>query len=277
MGETQGHSYDWNGATGETWVENQALLDAMFEGVGNRLVETLPEDADEAILDIGCGTGATSLAIAERLGKGAQVTGLDISEPMIACARKRAENVPHVDFIAADAGAHDFGGARFDRLVSRFGVMFFEDPTATFAHLRHATKPGGTMHFLTWREPKANAFMIASGRAAREFFPDMPGYDPDAPGQFGLAEPARIEAIFAGTGWQDVRWTPHEIPCSFPRADLDTFIRRVGPVARLMGDSEEAERERIVDAIRPAFDPFIEGDKVRVTAGCWMIEGRNAA
>ena len=276
MGETQGQPYDWNGATGETWVENQALLDAMFAPVRDRLIACVPEGADEAVLDIGCGTGATSLALAERMGDGGHVTGLDISEPMIARARERAEGRANLTFLADDAATHDFGDARFDRLVSRFGVMFFDDPVAAFAHLRDSTKPGGTMHFITWREPKDNPFMTASGRAAREFFPDMPGYDPDAPGQFGLADPARIEPVFANAGWQGVTVTPLDIACAFPRADLDIFIRRVGPVARLMGDMEETQREQIVESIRPAFDPFIDGDEVRYMAGCWMIEGRNS-
>ena len=104
----------------------QATLDAMFARVEDLLVDEIDPSA-AAVLDVGCGTGATTLAIARKLGPNARCVGVDISEQMIALARRRAANA-EVRFVVADAGRHPFDPGAFDVIASRFGVMFFEQP-----------------------------------------------------------------------------------------------------------------------------------------------------
>ena len=137
----------WNEAAGATWVECQDALDTQLEPIGARVIEGLALTPGQAVLDVGCGCGQTTLAlgaqVAGGLGGGGRAVGADISEPMLAVARRRAAGQPQVSFQLGDAQTFAFPPAGFDAIHSRFGVMFFEDPTAAFANLRAALKPAG--------------------------------------------------------------------------------------------------------------------------------------
>ncbi len=170
MSETQKER--WNRTAGCAWVESQALIEATLEG----LVAPLLDGLSGTVLDVGCGTGATTVAAAQR---GATPVGVDISEPMIAAARERA---PELEFVVADAQTHDFED-RFEHVISRFGVMFFDDPVAAFANLRRA---GRHLRLIVWRTAGENPFMTTAEHAARPLLPDLPERDPDKPGQFAF-------------------------------------------------------------------------------------------
>ncbi|MEK1835922.1 MAG: methyltransferase domain-containing protein, partial [Pseudomonas sp.] len=142
---------DWNGQSGEYWVANQARLDAMFAVFGQAAIEAAAPTTGERVLDVGCGAGASSLALAARVGAGGQVLGVDISEPLIGRARALAPQDTPAQFRVADASSAELPEGAFDILFSRFGVMFFDDPTGAFAHMRRALRPGGRVAFVCWR------------------------------------------------------------------------------------------------------------------------------
>ena len=147
----------WNGVGGKAWVRAQTLLDTAFQPFADILVQTVTAAGATSVLDIGCGTGATTLAMAEALGPEADCLGLDISETMITHARKRAaETGSTAEFIVADAQTHPFEAGRFDMITSRFGVMFFEDSVAAFRNLNRAAQPGTTLTMFSWRGPEEN-------------------------------------------------------------------------------------------------------------------------
>src|SRR5438270_1708240 len=157
----------WNGLAGRAWVETQEALDRMFEPFERLLVEAAAAKAARGVLDVGCGTGSTTLAIARRLGASARCVGLDISAPMIAVAQGRAEREGSpARFITADAQRHAFEPASFDMIVSRFGVMFFDDPVGAFANLRRAARDGAELRCIAWRSAAENPFMTTAERAA---------------------------------------------------------------------------------------------------------------
>ncbi len=146
----------WNGRAGRAWVDGQAMLDRMFRPFESMLADAAAARPAQAVLDVGCGTGATTHAIARRLGPPAHCVGVDISAPMIAAARLRAGQGERTDFLCGDAQTQAFAPGRFDLLVSRFGVMFFDDPVAAFANLRRAARPGAELRLIAWRSADQN-------------------------------------------------------------------------------------------------------------------------
>jgi SAM-dependent methyltransferase len=265
----------WNAGSGHAWVELQALLDDVLEPFEGLLVEEVSATSARRVLDIGCGSGATTLAVARSLGAKGRCTGVDISAPLIAAARARAEREgSRADFFCADAQTHAFAPATFDMFISRFGVMFFDDSVAAFANLRRAAKDDAGLRLIAWRGPEENPFMTTAERAATPLLPSVPPRVPDAPGQFALADRRRFHRMLEGGGWAGVDIRPIDVPCRFPERDLVRYFTRLGPLARVLDDADEQTRIRIVNEVRTAFDSFVHGDEVHVNAACWMACAR---
>jgi SAM-dependent methyltransferase len=265
----------WNGSAGHAWVDAQEALDRMFKPFENLLVEELRVGSRSRILDVGCGAGGTTLAVARLLGAEGDATGVDISEPMIAAARARAgrEGLP-ARFVRADAEHYGFEPASFDAIVSRFGVMFFEDPARAFANLRRAARAGAVLRFVAWRSAEENPFMTTAERAAAPLLPDLPARRDDEPGQFGLASGERVRSILERSGWEEVEVRPIDVVCTLPERELATYLARLGPVGRALDEADEGTRARVVDTVRAAFSPYVHGAEVRYSAACWMVRAR---
>jgi len=265
----------WNGSSGEAWIAAQAVLDDLFRPVEALLADTAASSGATNVLDIGCGTGATTIALARRLGPSAACTGVDVSAPMIDVARERAAgeaSQPH--FLCADAGTHTFEPQAFDLLTSRFGVMFFADPVAAFANLRRATAPGGALRAVVWRGPEDNPFMTTAARAAADVLPEgalPPTRPPGAPGQFAFADPDRVRTILDDSGWRDADLQAVDLPCVMPASDLPGYVTRLGPLSLALRGLDDAARARALEVALPAFDRFTEGDVVHVDVGCWLV------
>jgi ubiquinone/menaquinone biosynthesis C-methylase UbiE len=265
----------WNGPAGQGWVEAQELLDHLFQPFEDLLLQLVVARGYGQVLDVGCGTGATTLAFARQMDGKADCTGIDISDPMIALARQRArhESVP-ATFICADAQNHDFPAGRYDTLVSRFGVMFFNDPVTAFGQLRRATKASGELHFIAWRSAEENPFMTTAERAAAPLLPRLPARRPNAPGQFAFANPQRIREILDESGWRHIDIQPLDVACSLPERDLVRYVSLLGPVGVMLRDVDAVTRSQVIDTVRAAFAPYVQGEQVRFDAACWMVSAR---
>ncbi|KVK96374.1 SAM-dependent methyltransferase [Burkholderia cepacia] len=265
----------WNGPSGRAWVETQAPIDRMFEPLERLLVEAAATSPARSVLDVGCGTGAVTVAIARRLGAHAQCTGIDISARMIDAAQARAERSGvHARFVRADVQTHAFEPASVDLIVSRLGVMFFDDPVRAFANLRHAARPDAQMRFVAWRSAADNPFMTIAERAAAPLLPNLPARRPGAPGQFGFGDRQRIASVLADSGWADVAIEPVDLACALPAPALDDYITRLGPVGLALLEVDDATRRRVVDTMRAAFEPYVDGADVRFDAACWLVTAR---
>ena len=174
-------------------------------------------------------------------------------------------------FICADAALHPFERASFDLIFSRFGVMFFSEPVRAFENLRRAARDGADLCCIVWRSPGENRFMTTAERAAAPMLPNIPARDPNAPGQFALADPNRVRGILEQSGWADIEIVPLDVECSFPQADLERYVTRLGPVGRLLNDVDEHTKARVTAAVLPAFSQFIHGATVRFDAACWWV------
>jgi ubiquinone/menaquinone biosynthesis C-methylase UbiE len=266
----------WNGCASRGWIDAKELLDQVLQPFEDLLVEAVAERKAQRALDVGCGTGATTLAVARLLSKSkGNAVGLDISEPMIALARERAEREgASARFICADAQTHPFEPASFDMIISRFGTMFFDDSVRAFTNLRRAAMPNAALHTIVWRSPADNAFMTAAERAAAPLLPEIPRRRPDEPGQFAFADRDRVYSILEKSGWSEIDIRPLDVACTLPEHELNAYIARLGPLGRVLQQLDDQERARIIEAVRAAFEPFVHGAEVRFTAACWTVAAR---
>jgi SAM-dependent methyltransferase len=195
----------WNGPGGHTWVARQEHTDITLAPMTEALLAFAAPRPDERVLDIGCGCGATTLEFARAVGPAGCVAALDISGPMLAEGKARAEaaGISNVDWQQADAATAALSG--FDLLTSAFGLMFFGDPVAAFAHMRSAANPGARMAFVCWRRLDENPWMQVPMNAVARHLPPRPKPVPNAPGMFALADPRRVSEVLTEAGWAPPR------------------------------------------------------------------------
>lgn len=265
----------WSGKAGEDWASYAEGIDAMLTPIAEAVLRAGAFQPGERVLDIGCGSGATSLEIARRVGASGAVVGVDISPQLLEVARKRARDASFaIDFREADAGAADIGH-NFDVAFSRFGVMFFEAPAAAFTHIRSAMKPSGRLAFVCWRPMVENLFATLPIAAVEPLLKaPLPKPDPDAPGPYAFADPNKVERILTEAGWRNIAFSTWDGELSVAGGgaldEIATFLLRIGPCARAIADqgldAEEAKR-RLMEALAPRY----RDGAVMFPAACWIV------
>jgi ubiquinone/menaquinone biosynthesis C-methylase UbiE len=269
----------WNSKVGDTWARMQERLDLSFTPLTEALLALAAPQAGEQVLDVGCGTGEISLVIAAAVGEEGGVLGLDISEQMLARARQRAEELlSHAEFRSADAANFDDEGD-FDLIVSRFGVMFFNDPEAAFANLHARATSGGRLVFACWQPAVDNPWATLPMTVLADLLPEVPTADPQAPGPFAFADPERVGAILAAAGWQDIVF--HALPFAMvtgtgddPIASAVHFSLRIGPAARAIRDAGPAAEIEARRRLSAAFAAHLGDGVVALPANAWLVAAR---
>jgi SAM-dependent methyltransferase len=276
---------DWNGQSGERWVAYQARLDAMMAVFGQAAIEAAAPATGERVLDVGCGAGASSLDLAARVGAGGHVLGVDISEPLIGRARALAPQDTPALFQVADASSTELPEGAFDILFSRFGVMFFDDPTAAFAHMRRALKPGARVAFVCWRGMAENDWVRLPMGAIKGIVPPMAPPDPEAPGPFSFGDQGRVARILTVAGFTDVAIAPFDASIPFGKggtrdAAIDDAVEmtlEVGPLSRALADQPDDIRARASAAVRAVFAGCPGERSVMIDGAAWIVTARNPA
>jgi SAM-dependent methyltransferase len=262
----------WNQSGGQAWVDLQGLMDRLNRPIEDVLVERAYPGSGKRVVDIGCGAGATTLAMARRLGPQGLALGVDVSAPLVDLANRQANGSAR--FVQADAQTYDFGGEPFDAAMSRFGVMFFPDFDAAFGNIRSALKPGGELVFACWRSPADNPMATAPMAAAAALLPPLPRPDPLAPGRFAFADPERVRGILDRSGWRDIQIEPLNAPTPVALDDLVTLSLRMGPVATALREQDATVREQVKTAVHGALAPHAVDGVVPMVAGCWLVTAR---
>ena len=258
----------WDSAPGQKWAVHQERLDRLFAAVRDELIRRADPQPGWLVLDVGCGTGDTTLTFAERVGARGNVTGADISDPLLTLARRRAEGRAGIGFLNTDAQTHDFGEGRFDLVASRFGVMFFADPVAAFANLARALRPGGRVVFAAWDAVRENPWMSVSKAAAVARLGPVAADPPGTPGPFAFADAGRVLAILSDAGLTESAVATDDVLLEVAGSpgDAAELATTLGPVPRIMADhgGTEADRRAIAEATAEAFRPFAVPGFVRV-------------
>lgn len=272
----------WNEGAGPSWVAMQERLDAQLEAFGALTRERAGVAAGERVLDVGCGCGGTTLELAGAVGSDGRVVAVDISAPMLECARARADAADlggRIEWRLADAQTASFDDGTFDCIYSRFGVMFFENPPAAFANLRRALRPGGRLAFVCWQARDRNPWMMAPALAAMQHVAFPPPPAPNAPGPFAFGDADRVRGILAAAGFEDIEHEAVDRPMPLGRGGLDEALElflAVGPVGQALREAQAGpeQRERVVAAVREALARFETPRGLEAPASAWIVTAR---
>lgn len=275
-------THDWNGDSGERWAANLTRLDLMLTDFGSAAIAAAGARPGEQILDVGCGSGTTSFTLAQRVGSSGHVLGVDISEQLVDIARAAIPDGAPVSFRCADAATAALPQGQFDLLFSRFGVMFFDDPVAAFAHMRGALKPGGRVAFICWRGAQENDWVRLPMAAIRDIVEPAPA-DPNAPGPFAFGDRQRLADILAAAGFTAIDIAPFDTTLSYGRgasreAAIDDALDmafQVGPLSRALAEQSDDIRARAAEAVRAAFARRPGERSVLIDGAAWVVTARN--
>ena len=202
-GPNQKQIESWNGRAGERWVRLQETLDAHLEVFERALLAQAAPAPGEGVIDVGCGCGHTAIEVARRVGEGGEVLGLDVSGPMLARAGERGQALPQLRFAQADASQFQ-PKKPVSLLISRYGVMFFDQPAAALTNLRSMLAPGGRLVFVCWAPFADNPWMQLPFQAVASVVAPPPS-DPLAPGPFAFASQERVASLLREAGFSSVK------------------------------------------------------------------------
>ncbi len=260
----------WNSEAAKKWVAFEETIDQVFGPVTRRLLERAAPKAGERVLEVGCGGGVTTMAIARRVGAEGGVLGIDVSEPLLARAkaRREAERLEQIDYLLADAQTHAFEAERFDLLASRFGVMFFADPVAAFANMARALRPGGRLAFACWPEMAMNPWFSVPRAVAIKRLGEPTPQPPRAPGPMAFADQDYLLSILTDAGFVDCRAEVEEIGLFHPGTveEVAFFASNLGPSARIVREfngTPDDVRE-IAGEVTEAFRQYVTDEGVSV-------------
>lgn len=273
---------EWNGALGQRWVAMQREIDRIVVPFGDAALKAAAPQPGERVIDVGCGCGDTSIEMARIVGEAGVVLGIDVSQPMLEVARSRGAlaNCAHLAFRDGDASEAALP-ANTDLLFSRFGVMFFSQPSRAFSHLRKSLRKGGRCVFVCWRAPRDNVWAMTPLSAARAAMGVTPTpADPDAPGPFAFADEERLRAILLDAGFGAINVQRFDAALSLgatPRSAAEGAVQ-IGPVSRFVREVGVKHLPIILDAVERALAPLAApGGHVSLNGSTWIVAATNPA
>jgi SAM-dependent methyltransferase len=265
----------WNGPIGEMWAKQREKLDRDHTVLTETLLQRAAPKPGERVLDIGCGSGTTTLKLAERVKPTGYVLGIDISRPMLSLARRRATAArSNAQFAEGDVtDYYEFEPQSFDLAFSQFGVMFFADPVAAFRNVCGAMKPRGRLHFACWRSPAEHLWAFIPESAAKPYLPPSPPAAPNAPGRYAFQNPDYVKDVLLQAGF---------VNPEFEKMDWQTFAGATpeegaasaidaGPLRRTLADANEETRVKVRAAVTERLAKEMAPDGIYLTSAAWLV------
>lgn len=246
----------WDGPGGLRWVSAQRQMDGALAPFADAIFDAACIADGDFVVDVGCGCGTTTLKAARLAGSG-RCAGVDISTSMLEVARRDAKTSGlDIDFHRADAASFSFDPGSVDVVVSRFGTMFFEEPSAAFANFRRWIGSDGRLVTVVWNRIEENAWMRSLAAVIRRHV-ELPRPLPGAPGPFAFGDAEAFESMLHRVGFANVEQTNLDSPMRIAgtRDDAIRFYEQRGPVASALEEIGEgpvgtallADLEALVD------------------------------
>jgi ubiquinone/menaquinone biosynthesis C-methylase UbiE len=266
----------WNSAVADRWARRQAEIDAMMAPFTDALLgaANLGPDGPWRILDVGCGSGETTLMAAQI---GHELTGLDVSTSLLELAKSRAEKagMTGVNFFLGDA-SRLFIDPPFDLIMSRFGVMFFDDPPKAFKNLAGMTNHGGRIVFVCWRSPNENQWVTLPMSALEGMVEAGGAKQAEGPGPFAFANPDKVRTLLTGAGFTQIKITPFDGEMTMGAAkgihDAAAYIAEIGPAARAIAELPKEKRPEVLARLEATIAPFMRGNALVLQGSVWVVE-----
>ena len=234
-GQNQEQGANWNSKTGQAWVNNDLKMDLHLEVITTLLFKEFETLGNKHVLDVGCGSGTTSKLLSDQVGSTGSVEGVDISKPLLELAQTKYGTIENIRFTNADAQSFEFKKSFYDQIVSRFGVMFFENPIAAFTNMHQSLKPNGKLNFVCWSALEENEFFILPLKIVLKYL-NKPLPNPSkAPGPLAFSNKPYLLKILQSSEFKNIKikTVKTEMLSFDPVEEQVRFFNKMGLAARM--------------------------------------------
>ncbi len=269
-GENQDQGEYWNELGGPKWVEEDAAMNSRLSKITGHLFEKTPIEPKQKVLDIGCGGGMTSEIAGKKVGQKGEVHGLDISAPLLELAKKRCHNQEQISFFLGDAQSQKLSEDYYDHVISRFGVMFFEDPIRAFSNLHQSLKSNGRLTFVCWSTLDENEFFhIPLDTVLKHLGLPRPE-ETTQPGPLSLSNTSHTRGLLSKAGFSQVEIRTIKTKIA-SKDDILTHAKlylKIGAGARVLGEQQvdKSTFEKILKQLVENLKNCVEGDEISLEA-----------